>query len=480
MPTIKKNFFYQSLYQLLITLLPLAIAPYVSRVLGAENIGIYSFTFSIVTYFIYFARLGITEHGSRSIAAVRDDKEKLNKTFSNLFFLHLIGAFIVFSLYVVFLVFIAKEYRLYFVIQSITVLSALFDINWLFLGLEQVKFTVMRSMSVRLFAFTSVFVFVKTPDDLWKYAFIMSLGTFMGQTVVWVFVRRFVTFVKPSLGGMKPHIKPLLILFLPVIAVSVYNILDKIILGAATDKIQLGFYENSQKIIIVPIGFITAFNTIMLPRISNINAKGNTAEKERLTLISVKYVMLLAFAVTFGIAAVADRFAPWFFGGEFRECAVLIKTLCLMIPFLAFQNVITSQYLIPAGKDKTYTASTIAGAVINIAANLVLIPRFGALGAVISTVLAESLRCFIVVFAAKKKLPLGVYIKNSLFFIFAGAAMYGLVIYVGIAASNLPMTILIQVMTGVGFYLLASGIYLYLTKDAFFMNNIVKRLFRST
>ncbi|MDR2531857.1 MAG: flippase [Oscillospiraceae bacterium] len=484
MPTIKKNFLYQSLYQLLILLIPLILAPYISRVLGAEGIGIYSYTFSIVTYFIYFARLGLSNHGIRSIAAVRDDKEKLNRTFSNLFFLHLVISLFVFAAYVVFIVFFAGEYRLYFIIHAITVLSALFDINWLFLGLEQVKFTVTRSTAVKLSITASVFLFVKSPGDLWKYTLIMGLGVFLGHSVLWVFVKRFIAFVKPTWSGIKTHVKPMLILFVPVIALSVFNTLDKIMLGAMTDKIQLGFYENSQKIIFVSVGFITAFNAIMLPRMSNLNAKDNADEsrpqneKSRLMLVSMKYVMLLAFAMTFGIAAISDRFAPWFFGGAFRECGILIRTLCLIIPFLAFQSVLSTQYLIPNKRDKMYTASTVAGAVINIAANLILIPRFGALGAVISTILAESLRCIIVVFAAKNHLPVGVYLKNTLFFVFAGAVMYALVRYVGFIANDVYGTILIQVIVGAGFYLGISALYLHITKDAFFRNNVVKRLLK--
>ncbi|MDR2559177.1 MAG: flippase [Oscillospiraceae bacterium] len=474
MPAIKKNLLYQSLYQLLIILVPLALSPYLSRVLGAEGIGIYSYTFSIVTYFVYFAKLGLAHHGARTIAAVRDDKQQLDKTFGNLFFLHLLVSVFALLAYIVFLVFFTGEYRLFFTIHAIALFSALLDINWLFMGLEQVKFTVVRNVAVKLLATGSVFVFVNEPADLWKYTLIMSLGTFFGQAMVWAFVKRFIRFVRPTWACMKPHIKPLLVLFIPVIALSVYNILDKIMLGAMTDKIQLGFYENSQKIIFVPIGLITAFNAIMIPRISNINAKGDENEKNRLTLLSMKYVMLLAIAMMFGIAGIAGRFAPWFFGGEFRECGALIKTLCIIIPFLAFQNVITAQYLIPNNLDKMHTISTVAGALINVAANFILIPQLGATGAAISTILAESLRCFIVVLAAKKQLPIGKYLKNSLFFFAAGAVMYVLVHYIGVVTDRFGWTIFIQVVIGAGFYLGVSAIYLHLTKDAFFTENFNK------
>jgi O-antigen/teichoic acid export membrane protein len=373
---------------------------------------------------------------------------------------------------VIFLLFFAGEYRLFFAIHAVLLIGALLDVNWFFLGIEQVAITVMRSSAVKLLAAASVFIFVRTPDDLWKYLLIMGLGTLLGQAMVWVFISRFVTVMKPSLSGMKSHIKPLLIMFIPVIALSVYNILDKIILGAIAGQTELGFYENSQKLILVPAGFITAFNAVMLPRMSNLGAKENTSEKSRLMLISMKYVMLLALAMAFGIAAIADGFAPLFFGWEFAECGVLIKTLCLIIPFLAFQNVLTAQFLIPGRRDKIYTASAAAAALINVFANLILIPRFGALGAVISTVFAECLRCIIVAAAAKNHLPVGVYIKNSLFFLAAGAVMFVLVSLIGAELGTSVVTVLIQISAGIAFYLGVCAVYFYVTKDAFFRENL--------
>jgi O-antigen/teichoic acid export membrane protein len=476
MPTIKKNFLYQTIYQLLIILTPLITAPYVSRVLGAQNIGIYSYAASIAFYFAIFARLGLTHHGARIIAAVRDDRDKLNKTFSDLLLLHVVVSLIALAAYVGFFVFFAGELKIYFIIQGFTVLSALFDINWLFMGLEQVKLTATRSVFIKIIAVVCVFVFVKDAADLWKYTLILTFATFAGQAVVWLFIKRFVSLVRPTWHGIKAHLRPIFVLFIPVVAGSVYTIFNKVMLGTMTDKTQLGFYTNSEKIILVPLGLIIAFNAVMLPRMSNITAKGNEAEKNRLTRISMKYVMLLAFAMTFGIAGVADNFAPRFFGWEFKDCGALITAFCLMIPFLSFQGVISSQYLIPNSKDRILTVSAVAGAIVNITANLLLIPHFHAMGAVIGTVLAESLRCIIVVIAVRKSLPIGTYIRNSAFFLLTGAAMFLLVRFVGGAAGDSIAAILLQIASGGVFYVGISAFYLHVSKDPFFVNNVVKRL----
>ena len=85
MSSVKKNFAYNSAYQILIMILPLMTAPYIARVIGAEGIGIYSFTYSIAFYFSMFIILGLNNYGNRSIAMVRDDPEKLSKTFWNIY-----------------------------------------------------------------------------------------------------------------------------------------------------------------------------------------------------------------------------------------------------------------------------------------------------------------------------------------------------------------------------------------------------------
>jgi len=474
MPNIKKNFIYQSAYQLLLVLIPLALAPYISRVLGAEKIGIYSYTDSIAKYFVMFSMLGISHQGSRTIAADRGNKTQLNKTFSDLLFLHLFVSVIICIVYSVYYICFVKEYKIYFAIQFLVVLSALFDINWLFIGLEQFKLAVIRSSLTKITAVLCVFIFVKSPDDLWKFTLIMAAGTFAPNAILWFFLRRFVSLGKPSWNGIKSHIKPVVILFIPVIAISVYNVMDKVMLGAMTDKIQLGFYTNSEKIILIPLGFITAFNAVMIPRMSSINAAGDKTTQSKLILSSMKYVMLIAFALTFGIAGISSCFAPVFFGEEFRECGILIKNLCVIVPFLAFQNVITSQYLIPNYKDKTYMISTVAGAVINIIANLILIPRFQAMGAIIGTIFAESIRCIIVSIAAGKNLPIFSYIKNSVFFILPGTLMYFSVRYIAVLMGETVLTVIIQVVAGAALYLAVSASFLYITKDHYFIYGLIR------
>jgi O-antigen/teichoic acid export membrane protein len=475
MPGIKKNIIYQSIYQLMLTLLPLVTAPYISRVLGAENIGINAYTLSIATYFSLFALLGIVNHGSRAIAAARNNPEKLNATFSNLLFIHIVASLFVSAAYVVFVLLFAGEFKLFFTVQSLIVLSALFDISWLYIGLEKFKLVVIRNAVVKIISIACVFIFVKSENDLWIYILIMAAGTFVGQAAVWIFIKKFISFVKPTHEEIKRHIKPILILFIPVIATSVYSIMNKIMLGAMTDKMQLGFFENSYKIVAIPMGLVTALNAVIIPRMASINASGDQAARKKLTLILMKYVILLAFAVAFGIAAIAYDFAPLFFGQEFKDVGIIIATLCIMIPFYAFSNSIAAQYLIPCSKDKSFAFAAVVGAVISVATNLILIPRFAAMGAAIAVILAESSRFVIIALMSRKALPIWLYIKNCFPFLFFGIAMFFLVRFIGNFMARSIITILIQVAIGTVFYLSVSAIYMYKTKDEIFVSYFKKR-----
>jgi len=456
--------------------LPLITVPYISRVLGAENIGIYSYTFSITTYFIYFAMLGIITYGNRTIAIVRDNKEKLNQTFTDLFCLHLGISVVVLFAYMIFCFIIAEQYKSIFSIQIFLIFAALLNINWLFTGLEQFRLTVARSAIIKIISVICVFVFVRGVDDLWKYALIMSLGEFFSQAILWIIRMKYVSFVKPTWSGVSSHIKPMCLLFIPVIAISIYRVMDKIMLGIMSEKTQLGFYENSDKIIVMILGFIFAFNNVMIPRISNITAKGNLEEKMKLMHISMRYVILFAFALSFGIASISNDFASLFFGREFKDSGVLLAGLCITIPFIAFGNVIYKQHLIPNSKDKIITIIFVIGALVNIISNLILIPRFEAMGAVIGTIIVEIIVCILMVFASRKSLPILDYMKTNIIFFFAGIAMYFLVRFIGTLMKLSVYAILIQICIGAIFYISITLIYLYKTKDETFINNVYKRI----
>jgi len=178
-----------------------------------------------------------------------------------------------------------------------------------------------------------------------------------------------------------------------VVAVSLYTMMDKLMLGAMSTNAQMGFYEASERIILCASSVITAFGTVMMPRMTKLFSDGDLRESQRYMKLSVDAIMAIAFAIALGIVSVSRLFAPIFWGEDFAPCAYILSALALSIPFSGFANVIRMQYLIPNGMDGAYILSVILGAVSNLTANSLLIPRCGALGAAVGTVIAEGVVC---------------------------------------------------------------------------------------
>ncbi len=464
------------IYEIFKIILPFITSPYIARVIGAEGLGIYSYTYSIAFYFVLFSMLGLNNYGNRIVAQNRDDQSSLNIIFSNIIILH-IGISIVVSLaYTVYVVFFATD-KLFAMIQALFVISGLFDISWFYFGIEKFKLTVTRSTVIKIINVILVFIYVKDASDLWKYCLIMALGTLVSQMILWLPLKKYVKVVKPNWKQMKIHIKPLLVLFIPAIAVSLYKYMDKIMIGTLSSKSQLGYYENAEKILNIPLTIVVSFGTVMLPKMSNAVLYGNKKQIARYIQSSMKYIMCLAFACAFGMAGIGTVFATVFWGRDFALSGTIIMGLAITVPFVSFANVIRTQYLIPTEKDCEYLVSVFFGAIINLLINWLLIPTLGAIGATFGTIAAEIVVCLIQAFSVRKELPLWVYIKNNVIFLFTGLIMFIIVFWIGRVLEYNVVTLFIQVLTGAIVYGSFSFLYFIKTRDAMFLNmlNKIKR-----
>lgn len=383
-----KNFLYNVIYQIFSLLMPLITAPYIARVLGVENIGIYSYTYSIVSYFMLAALLGINNYGSREIAKVAQsgDKEKLSKLFCEIYYMQLILGVSMLVLYFIALPFFGGQYKTIFVLQSIFIVSAVFDINWFYFGLENFKLTVSRNIIIKALSLILIFVFVRSEADLSKYVLILSLSTLISQLYLWLYIKKYICFIKRSLGEIFSHFKQCLILFVPVVAYSIYRIMDKTMLGAISGTIPLGYYQNAESIINIPVALVAALGTVMLP---NMSKKMKTREFNKKLFGSFELIFLFVLPVIVSLINVGPDLAVVFYGGDFAESGYIIRVLAVTILFAGVANVVRTNYLIPRRKDKVYVTSTILGAVVNLILNFIFIPQFGVYGACIGTIAAE-------------------------------------------------------------------------------------------
>ena len=221
--SVKKNFLYNTVYQIFIILLPIITVPYVSRVLEPAGVGIFSYTAAYSQYFVLFGMIGISLYGNRQIAYTKVSNNDLSEEFFSIYSLQLITTIIAFFVYIIFFVIINKNNKLIYLVQSINILAAMFDISWFFIGYEEMKSIVIRNSLVKIFGIICIFIFVKNPSDIVLYTFIIVASNFLGQIIMWFNLPKEIVFRGFKFKSSLRHLKPSIVLFISQIAIQIYT-----------------------------------------------------------------------------------------------------------------------------------------------------------------------------------------------------------------------------------------------------------------
>lgn len=465
---IAKNYMYNLGYQILALILPLITTPYLSRVLGAENIGIYSYTLSITTYFILFGSLGVSMYGQREIAYVQDDLKKRSYTFFEIFIMKCITLSI--SLGIFYLSFcLDGQYHLYYRILILEIIANIVDISWYFQGLEEFKKTVIRNSLVKLISVVCIFLFVKSSNDLSKYFVIYVLSTFLGNLSLWMYMPRYVKIQKVKSLNIKRHIKPAIMLFIPQIATQVYTVLDKTMIGAIViDKSEVGYYEQAQKIVKLLLTLATSLGTVMMPRIASTFARGNRKKVKEYMNKSFAFIMMIAMPLTFGIISTAHNFVPLFYGPGYEKVTPLLCVISPIIILIGLSNVTGTQYLLPTKQQNKYTISVIIGATINFILNFILIKKYASLGASIATVFAEFSVTLVQFILIGKEIKMGDIIKMTYKYLISSIIMF----YISMLVSHFIINNLLSILVQVAISIISYFGVLILLKDKMIIEGI--------
>lgn len=446
--SIKKNYIYNVLYQLLTILTPLITTPYVSRILGADGVGQYDLTQATVQYFILAGTIGLNMYGQREIAYVQENRAKRSEVFWELTLLRLITMSVSIALYVLFIPFSGK-YKILYCIQFMDLIATVVDAAWFFQGLEEFKLTVIRNVIIRLAGVCCIFLLVKEKSDVPLYVLAHSLPLLLANLSLWGYLKKYIDKPRWSKLNIKRHLQPAFALFIPQIAAQVYLVLDKTMIGVIThlDE-EVGYYGNAQKIIKLLLAIVTSLCTVMLPRMSFAYAQKEFGKMRQYMKDSFSFAYILAIPMMFGIIGVSNNFVPVFFGEGFDKVVILMQVLSVIIVWIAFSNIIGYQYLLPMQRQTQYTISITAGAVTNFILNLLLIPNLQSLGASIATVVAEFAVTAVQLYFVRKEFSILELFKNSIKFLLAGGVMMILVMLVGEIRGGI-MGLAIQVAVGV-------------------------------
>jgi len=389
--TVKFNFAMNMLLTVSNFLFPLITFPYVSRILSPIGTGKVAFAYSIVAYFSIMAAFGVANYGIRACAQVRDDKEKLSKTVHEILVINIILMALVYVIYLagVFFVPEMQAERKLFLISGLNIIFTIVGVEWLYRGVEQYFYITLRSIIFKLIAFVLIFTCVKTSDDYVIYAFIIIFAT-VGSGVVNLYKLKDVIYLKRFAEyDFKKHIKPMTTFFIITIAVAFYVNVSVALLGFMKGNAEVGYYNAAYRIKDVMVSIITSLGAVLLPRLSyyienNLQDKFNGIIEKSMQFIFVISLPLVIFCIIFAKTAVFILAGPAYAGS-----VVPLQILSIIIFIVGVSNLTGIQMLIPLRQEKFLCYSVIWAAVINMALNIVLIPRYGAVGTAISVAVAE-------------------------------------------------------------------------------------------
>lgn len=473
--SIKKNYIFNLIYNLTNLLIPLLIAPYLSRILEPDGVGIKSYTLSIVSNFILFASLGMAEYGQREIARHRENSYERSKKTYEIGILRAITTLIVLTIYIITLVLPTynDSNNIIYGILIINIIANMLDFSWFLQGIEEFKSISVVQIISKIVMLIITFGFVKEKSDINIAILANSIALLINSILPLFVIKKYLVKVKLKELQAFKHLKESFVYFVPAIAVQIYTVLDKTMIGIITNSsYENGYYEQADKIIKILITLVTTTNSIMKSRISYLFEKNEENEIQRLITKSASLCMLIATPITFGVMSVADIFIPMFFGDGYEKAAILLMILAPLAIIIGISGLVGSHYYTPLGKRRECNRYLIIGSILNLICNLILIRYIGSIGAAISTVIAELTITILYVKGCDKNIiNLKILWKLSYKYIIASVIMFILVLGLKnyVTSSNIHGLI---ILTGIG--AITYAIMVLTLRDNYVMENVKK------
>lgn len=464
---LSENFIYSLIYQMVAVAAPFITAPYISRVLGVNAIGDYSYTQSIVAYFTLIATLGSGVHGRRGIAGRVNDSEKLSIFFWEIVVLRFITVCISILGYLTMICTLKTSCIHLFFIEILDIIAVGLDISWFYQGIENFKKTAFRQILIKVLGIIFTISLVKSPKDILIYALCYSVPTLIGNIMLWIGLND--NLVKIKWNKLKPlrNLKMEILLFIPFVASILYSCVDKTMLRWFTESsIENGYYEQALKFIYIGTSITTALTSVVIPKIAFNYQSENFKSLNSYICNGIKSVCLLSAFIGGGIFVIGSAMIPWFYGEGYEKSVFLLKILCFVMFFKGINDFLGTAILVPTFHQNRYSIAIWISTMFNIVLNMIMIPVWKAFGACIASVISEVV-LFIVLgiysdaYIHFKEVSryLFQYMKPAL----VGSMASGFISYI------MPSTVVGTIMIGM-IYMFLFSLYLYVFKDKHFID----------
>lgn len=389
--SLKLNFMMNAILTMSSFIFPLITFPYISRVLSPVGTGKVAFAISFISYFLMFAQLGIPTYGIRACAKIRDNREELSRTAHELLFINLIMSIISYVVLAFALISIPRlqEERTLYIIVSFTIILNAIGMEWLYKALEQYTYITARSIMLKFVALAAMLLFVHEQSDYVIYGGCTILAASASNVFNFINAHKYIDMRPVGNYHIRKHLKPVMIFFTMACATSIYTNLDMVMLGFMATDADVGYYNAAVRIKTILVSIVASLGTVLLPRSSYYIEYGLMEEFRRISLKAINFVFLVATPMMVYFILFAKQ-GIYFLSGSAYQGAILPMQLTMpTLLFIGLTNILGIQILVPLGKEKVVLYSTVAGAIIDLILNIILIPHFTAAGAAIGTLVAE-------------------------------------------------------------------------------------------
>ena len=470
--SIKKNVILNAIRTLMGVVFPLISFPYASRILLPEGIGKVQFATSIVSYFSLIASLGIMSYGVREGARCRDSKKELSLLAKELLIINLIATIFAYLLFFVVIFSVEKlyDYRPILLICSTSMIFSSLGMEWLYSAMEDFEYITYRSLLFQIISLLLLFLFVRSSKDFLNYAIVTVFSSVGSNALNFINCKKYISLrgIRVELNGLKRHIRPILILFIMSVTSSIYTILDTSMLGFLTDDYQVGIYGAATKINRIVLNLVVSGGIVLLPRLSYYCG---VKDKKNFYTLSYKLcdiILLLGVPASIGLSVLAEPIIMLVGGSAYKDSVLTMRLINPIIVIVGLSNYIGVHLFMPLRKEKWTLYSDLAGAVINICFNMILIPRIGAVGAGISSVLAELTVTSIQLYLAKEFISIKKIFRMLKNYLIMGMIMGVCVVGVNTLVKNKILNLLVGILVGVVVY----SVELIISKNSWAMNVI--------
>lgn len=374
-------------------ILPLLIFPYISRILGPDNYGKFSFSNSIISYFMLAALLGIETYAVREGSRIRNDKYKINKFVSEVFSINILSLILsyVFLLFIVFTNQKIYCYKELILILSIMIPCSVLGRDYINIIFEDYFYITIRYIVIQMLGVFAIYLFVKKQEDYLIYTCIYMITNSLGYIINLVYTRRFCSFKLTIHMNLKQHLIPILILFGGQLAVTIYIQSDITMLGFFYSDKEVGVYTITSKVYMLVKGIINALTTVAIPRLAYYLGENQAEKYRKFSNQLIRYLFLFVIPLIIGLFFFSENILQVIGGIQYISGSNTLKVLALALFCAVFSGLFCNGIMVPNRKEKEFFAVTALSACMNIVLNLFFIPKIGIMGAAVTTLVSEVL-----------------------------------------------------------------------------------------